>query len=154
MFLNVNVITQELRSSTHILSCLWDQDPILPLVSVHYYDPLESIFRRCTLTIKLNLLTEFQKPVRDSLKTSIFKEQSKKVQWLQRKETSYVSKYLWKKIKACFFKLFLSSFINLLAHSNPQESKTQIVTKSLHRTLFLILHVLLKALCSELQEYA
>lgn len=64
-----------------------------------------------------------------------------------------VSKYLWKNLKFVGFKLFLSSFINLFAHSNPQESKTQILTESLHRALFLVLHVLLKALCSELQGY-
>jgi len=58
-----------------------------------------------------------------------------------------------KNLKLVVFKLFLSSLINLFARSNPQEIKTQILTKSRHRTLFLILHVFLKALGSELQKY-
>lgn len=41
-----------------------------------------------------------------------------------------------KNLKLVGFKLLLSSFINLFAHSNPQESKTQILTQSLHGTLF------------------
>lgn len=155
MFLSVSVIPQEIQSGTQSWLFVGSESYIATGIfsrTARYRDPLESMFRRCTLAIKSNLLAEFQKPVRDSLQT-IPKEQSKKVQRLQRKETSCVSKYLWKRIKACCFKLFLSSFTDLFAHTNPQESKTQILSKSLHRTLFLFLYVLLKALCSALQEH-
>lgn len=50
------------------------------------------------------------------------------------------------------FTLFLPSFINVFVYSNPRERKTQIRTKSLNRTSFLTLRVLLKSLCSELYE--
>lgn len=52
---------------------------------------------------KIKFANKFQGPVRYSLKVSIFKEENKKVQILQRKETSYVSNYLQGKFKACCF---------------------------------------------------
>lgn len=43
---------------------------------------------------KIQFANKFQGPVRYSPKVSIFEEENKKVQRLQRKETSYISNYL------------------------------------------------------------
>lgn len=56
---------------------------------------------------KIQFANKFQGPVRYSPKVSIFEEENKKVQRLQRKETSYISNYLWTKFKACCFEAFL-----------------------------------------------
>lgn len=127
-------------SEAHSLSCLWDQDVTLPLaLSPEIYTamgPLKSLFRICTLKIKFNLLTSFKSLLDTLLKFLSSKKRTIKFKnYKERKQVTFQTTCEWN-LKLVVFKVSLSSFINSFAHSNPQESKTQILTKSLHQTLF------------------
>lgn len=139
-----HVITEELQWDTPQLSV--GSASYIASAIFFYYDSLQSLLRRHTLMIKCDLLSEFQKPER------LLKLLSSKNKDYEVRKQAMFQNICEKKPISCF-KIFLPSFTNLFAHSNPQESKTQILTKSLHRALFLVLHALFKALCSELQGY-
>lgn len=122
------------------LSCLWGQHLTLPLTfSPEIYTamgPLKSIFRICSLTIKLNLLTSFNGLLDALLKFLSSKKRTRKFKDYKERKQVTLQTTCERNLKLVVFKLFLSSFINLFAPSNPQESKIQILTKSLHQTLF------------------
>lgn len=127
-------------SVRHSLSCLWDQDLTMPLAfSPEIYTamgPLKLLFKICTLKIKFNLLTSFKGLLDTLLKFLSSKKRTRKFKdYKERKQVTFQIT-CERNLKLVVLKLFLSSFINLFAHSNPQESKTQILTKPLHQILF------------------
>lgn len=127
-------------SEAHSLRCLWDQGLTLPLAfSPEIYTvmgPPKTIFRLCTPTIKLNLLTSFKGLLDTLLKSLSSKKRTRKFKYYKERKQVTFQTTCKGNLKLAVFKLFLSSFINLFAHSNPQESKTQILTRPLHQTLF------------------
>lgn len=94
---------------------------------------------------KIKFANSFKSLLDTLLKLLSSKNRARKVKDYKERKQAMFQNICEKNLKLLVFKLFLSSFINLFARSNPQENKTQILTKSLHRTLFLTLHVLLRA---------
>lgn len=85
---------------------------------------------------KIKFANTFKTLLETLLKLLSSKNRARKVKDYKERKQAMFQNICEKNLKLLVFKLFLSSFINLFAHSNPQENKTQILTKSLHRIIF------------------